>query len=90
MKKVRQGQTRWLSVLYEPGAFSDNPENHCAVVYMCRVTKVVGKSVYYNTQSGHPYIAHENWFLKNTHKTFRKAYRECQRMIDEVNWNNGY
>lgn len=84
MKKVKQGHTRWLPVLYEPGTFIDIPEGvYVALVVSCFVTKVEGNSVYYRTHNG-AYIAGQGWFLKNTQPTFRKCYRECQRMINKI------
>lgn len=81
--QVRQGHTRWKAILYKPGAFADQPPDaHVALVHRCFVTATFGTTVKYDTESG-PYLCGREWFLRNTHASFRRAVREAQRLVDQ-------
>lgn len=82
MKKIKQGQTRWLTVVYEPGKIEGYNEQYVAAVYPCFVTKVENNTVWYNTPSG-PYLSHVNYFNK-LHKTFRKALSDAKQQISDI------
>lgn len=78
MKKVRQGQTRWKVVIYEPGKVECYDDEYVAVVYMCRVTKVYGTTVYYSSSNTDHYIAGNEWFLKNTYSSHKTAINKAK------------
>ncbi len=88
MKRIKQGQTKWQTVVYEPGKIDGYDNVHVAVVYSCYVTRVVGNQVYYNCSNGGPYICTDvNWNTKK-HKTYRKAWKEAVEKIGEINRGN--
>lgn len=83
LKNLRQGQTRWQVVVYEPGKMEGFDDQHVAMVYRCFVTAVRGTTV--NYQAGHgPYICGREWFIKNTESTYRKAVAKAQIAVDEA------
>lgn len=83
MKKIRQGQTRWKVVIYDPGKIKGYDDQFVAVVYRCFVTKVNRSRVYYKCGNG-PYICGSNWFVRNTCSTFRKAMRQAKEQLDRL------
>lgn len=83
LKNVRQGKTRWMVVVYEPGKIQGHDDVHVAFVYSCFVTAVRGTTVHYRNGAG-PYISGREWFLKNTEPTFRKALSKGRDAIAAI------
>lgn len=83
MKNLRQGQTRWLLVVYEPDRIAGYEHQHVAFVYGCYITKVRGTTVFYRNGAG-PYLAGRSWFLNNTEPTFRKALAKGRAAIAAI------
>lgn len=84
MKKIKQGQTKWQVVVYEPGKIEGYDDQYVAAVYCCFVTKVKNGMVYYNTSSG-PYICGRNFWNEELFQTFRKALANAKQQIDIIN-----
>lgn len=76
---IRAGHTRWKVVFYDKGVFDSPPEAFCAI-YICQVTKVTEKGVFYDCQDA-GYIAGRRKFIEITEPTFRKAYAKAKRII---------
>lgn len=83
MKKIRQGQTRWKVVVYEPGKIDGYDDQYVAMIYRCFVTAVSGSRLSYSCGSG-PYICGSNWFIRNTESSYRRAYRKAKLMLNNV------
>lgn len=86
LKNLRQGQTRWKVVVYEPGKVQGYDSQHVAMVYRCFVTAVRGTTVNYQCENG-PYISGREWFIKNTKATYRKAVAKAQIAVNKADLN---
>lgn len=87
MNRVKQGQTRWKAVVYEPGKVEGFEDCFVAYVYPCRVSKAGGGSVLYRCGHGAnlyamPYICTNTFWHKKLHKTYRSA---CRAAMAELN-----
>ena len=81
-KNVRQGQTRWQVVLYEPGAFAGYDDRYVAVVHRCFVTSVSGNTVRY-TIDGHSYMmSGRKWFIDHTEASYKRAIGKARYHIE--------
>ena len=76
MNKVKQGQTKWKSVVYDPNTIEGYDNEYVACVFRCFVTKVEGNFVYYTCGDDGYYICSNEFWNNKLHKTFRKAYKE--------------
>lgn len=74
-QQFRQGQTRWMPVVYWPDAFLDNPDSYVLQVEPCFITKVRGVTVYYDIPSG-PYKAHRNFMHEKSCTSKNAAFRK--------------
>lgn len=72
MIKIKQGQTRYKVVIYEPGEVQGYDDEYVAMIYSCFVTEVTTGTVFYRTESG-SYICRDSWFVKNTKSSKKKA-----------------
>lgn len=72
MIKIKQGQTRYKVVIYEPGKVQGYDDEYVAMIYSCFVTKVNDGTVFYRTENG-SYICRDSWFIKNTKSSKKKA-----------------
>lgn len=89
MKRVRQGQTRWKAVVYEPGKIEGFDDSFVAYVYPCRVEKAEGSAVRYRCGYGGnlhsmPYICSDTFWHKKLHKTYRAAFRASMVELNAV------
>jgi len=83
LKNLRQGQTRWKVVVYEPGKVQGYDNQYVAMVYRCFITAVRGTTVNYQCENG-PYICGREWFINNTEGTYRKAAAKAQVEVNEA------
>ena len=83
LKNLRQGQTRWKVVVYEPGKLQGYDDQYVAAVYLCFVTAVRGTTVNYQSGNG-PYICGREWFIKNTAQTYRKALAQARSAVKAI------
>jgi len=80
MKKIKQGQTKWLTVVYELGKIEGYDDQYVASVYPCYVTKAKNDTVWYDTPSGSYICAMKFWNTK-LFPTFRKALANAKEQI---------
>src|SRR5574343_391733 len=91
--KIKQGQTYWLSILYEPDTLSDYPEQYVSAVHRCFITKVKGNTVYYTVDNNQYYlcgIRNKFYGFSKSKKlaedsfvstTYRRAYNKAKELI---------
>lgn len=88
MKKIKQGHTKFHVVIYEPGKIDGYDDCYVASVFTCFVTGVLGDTVYFRTerQDGYEsrYMCGKNFWNDKLFSNRRKALREAQRRIDEI------
>lgn len=86
MRKVKQGHTRWIPVVYDPNTYEGYPNEYLLFIYPCRVTKVVNKTIYYSTDDSSHYLCGEEWWRKNTYPSYNKALRNGKiKLHNKVN-----
>lgn len=85
LKNIRQGQTRWKVVVYEPGHIDGYDDQHIAAVHRCFVTSVSGNIVRYTVDDNGYMIAGREWFIRNTESSFRKALKKANLAIKKIN-----
>lgn len=83
MKKIKQGNTKWKVVVYDPGDIEGYDEQYVACVYPCFVTKVSRNTVWYNTTIG-PYLCEHGFWNNKLFPSFRKAVAEAKRRIANI------
>ena len=84
MVKLKQGQTWYQSVVYDPDKLEGYPNEYVGIVWKCFITKVQGSTIEYRTSNG-CYISGTGFFRKNKFKTIRKASKNCQYTVDLKN-----
>lgn len=83
MMSLRQGQSRFQAVVYEPGKIEGYDNEYVAIVTRCFITKTRGNTVFYDTCNG-PYLCHRQKFLEMSQPTYRSAMREARKLIDDA------
>jgi hypothetical protein len=83
MNKVKQGHTKYKTVVYEPGKIEGYDDRHVAAVYTCFVTKVTDTTVYYTTERGH-YMCGKQFWKERLFSTYRKAMREARQRVEAI------
>lgn len=83
LKSLRQGQSRFQAVVYDPGKIEGYDNEYVALVSRCFITKVRGNTVFYDTDSG-PYLCHRQKFLEMSQPTYRAAVRQAKQLIEEA------
>ena len=83
MKKIKQGQTKWLVAVYEPGKIEGYDDQYVASVYPCYVAKAKNDTVWYNTPNG-PYICGNKFWNTKLFPTFRKALANAKHQMANI------
>lgn len=83
MNKVKQGQTKWLPIVYEPGKIQGYENEYLGVVYQCFVTKVTNKTIHYQCGNGF-YMCGKEYWENNLYKTFRKARKDVLQKLNLI------
>lgn len=87
-KKIKQGQTKWKVVIYDPGKIEGYDEEYVGVVYSCFITKIIGNTIYYKCGNG-DYICSKEFWHKNLRNTIRQAIAQCKYDVNYLaNINN--
>lgn len=87
-KNIRQGQTRWQVVVYEPGSLDGYDDRYVAAVQRCFVTSVSGNTIRFTVNHNEYYMSGRSWFAKNTETSYRKALKKAKYLIDVIDKTN--
>lgn len=91
--KIKQGQTYWLSILYEPGKVQDYPQQYVSAVHRCFITGVKGNTFYCIIDDNQYYfcgIRSKFYGFSKSKKlaedafvstTYRRAYAKAKELI---------
>lgn len=77
MMKIKQGQTKWKVVVYDPGKIDGYDEEYVGVVYSCYITKIDNTNIYYRCGDGY-YICSEKFWNTKLKDSFRQAVIQCK------------
>jgi len=80
-KKIKQGQTKWKVVVYEPGKIEGYDDQYVACVYRCYADKVQNGNIDYTCGTKEYYICSEKFWNNKLEDTFRKALKKAQLEI---------
>lgn len=85
MKKPKQGHTKWLCTIYDPGKVEGYDDRHVALVVRAFVTKVTNRQVHFMTEGRNYYMcSHKCWQKPDKFPTFRKALKYAQQKIADI------